>query len=193
LALNIVHAVEFSRNGRTRVTASRPALRATYLSYHLRSGLRNTRFRPAAGSAWRLRRKRRTSSGAASHLRLEITESQCDFEAIWLRLSRPSRPGRFRFPHRRGDMYELTGIRPQPPNPGCIPGVSRVGRRGAKRHAGRRKAVAGAARRTASRGVSGGPGDVRTTRLRALVLEAADRLSACRRDARSRDPRVRGR
>jgi hypothetical protein len=31
LALNIVHAVEFSRNGRTRVSASWPALRATYL------------------------------------------------------------------------------------------------------------------------------------------------------------------
>ena len=104
LALNIVHAVEFSRNGRTRVTASRPALRATYLSYHPRCGLRNTKFRPAAEWAWRRRRERRSSSGAVYHLRLEITESQCDFEAIWLRLSRPSRPGCFRFPHRRGDM-----------------------------------------------------------------------------------------
>jgi hypothetical protein len=40
LALNIVHAVEFSRNGRTRVSASRPALRATYLMYHFCRGLR---------------------------------------------------------------------------------------------------------------------------------------------------------
>ena len=87
MALNIVHAVEFSRNGRTRVTASRPALRATYLSYHPRCGLRNTKFRPAAESAWRRRRERRSSSGAVYHLRLEITESQCDFEAIWLRIS----------------------------------------------------------------------------------------------------------
>jgi hypothetical protein len=34
LALNIVHAVEFSRNGRTRISALRPASRATYLLYH---------------------------------------------------------------------------------------------------------------------------------------------------------------
>ena len=87
MALNIVHAVEFSRNGRTRVSASRPALRATYLSYHLCCGHLNTRFQPAAEVRPEHTTRTSVSFEVAFHLRLEITESQCDFEAIWLRIS----------------------------------------------------------------------------------------------------------
>ena len=103
MALNIVHAVEFSRNGRTRVSASRPALRATYLSYHFPSRTRSEQGDPATVKAvGRHNANVGFREEVEFHLRLEITESQCDFEAIWLRIS-PTGRAAFRFPHRRGD------------------------------------------------------------------------------------------
>ena len=101
MALNIVHAVEFSRNGRTRVSASRPALRATCLPYHTAVNARPMKVRPDP-SHQRHEPGRGTTLRLCSlvrwifHLRLEITESQsaqyelCAFEVIWLRSSFPS-------------------------------------------------------------------------------------------------------
>ncbi len=107
LALNIVHAVEFSRNGRTRTrqpTTAGPTFRATCQPYHHNHHNQTQRPATAAPRKPKPETGQTNKEGEKFNPRLEITESQTRLRGYLARIftQQPDRSFPL-LPDRRGD------------------------------------------------------------------------------------------